>query len=402
MLMISGAIFYSILLYQLKDNVDESLYNENKQIEKYLSYNPFNEKFTFPNNDIEIQKIEPEKIKADCYEDTSVYYSLEGEYLPYRVYKSFVSTKYGDYLIINRKPGIENEDLLAGVFISMLAIFFLLLAGLTFISRVVNKKLWQPFYTTIAKLKDYKLTESNNINFSKSAIKEFDELNNSLNAMSGKIYSDYKHQKEFNENASHEIQTPLAVIRAKLELLIQSQHLGNDEMELINSIYSSADKISRLNKELLLLAKIGNKQFAETERISLMETIDKVLKYFGELIELKHLQVKKVYKSDIIVQMSPTLCEIMASNLIQNAIRHNIENGYITIELTDNKMIIYNTGINSGLDTQNIFDRFKKHSDSKDSLGMGLAIVKEIVESNGFSITYNQNESLHYFTVTFS
>ncbi|MBK9800057.1 MAG: HAMP domain-containing histidine kinase [Bacteroidetes bacterium] len=178
--------------------------------------------------------------------------------------------------------------------------------------------------------------------------------------MMDKIYSDYQEQKEFTENASHEMQTPLAVIKANLSLLMQSDNLKEDEMNRLQIIENTIKKLASLNKALILLSKIENNQFKESESISIKQFTSKIADNYIDLFQSKNIGLELNLSEDVIVKMNATLAEILLTNLIQNAIRHNIENGKIIIELKQNQLTISNSGESLTIPKEHLFIRLKR------------------------------------------
>ena len=226
-------------------------------------------------------------------------------------------------------------------------------------------------------------------------------MNEALNKMTNKIYTDFIHQKEFTEKAAHEMQTPLAVMKAKLDLLIQSPNLKEEEMNQLQAIDTSVSKLASLNKALLLLAKIENNQFKDYTEINLQKVIEKIILNYEEVIESKNLSVEKKIEPNGKIMMNPILCDVLISNLIQNATRHNISGGSIKIELTTNTLTISNSGNPLNIKPEELFDRFKKNNASKESLGLGLSIVKSITDLYAIKITYSFSENRHTFALHF-
>ena len=219
--------------------------------------------------------------------------------------------------------------------------------------------------------------------------------------MIDKMMQDFIFQKQFTENASHEMQTPLAVIRNKIELLIQSENLNKTESDLILSINDAVSKLSRLNKSLLLLAKIENHQFKGEADISLVKIIDESLLLFEDHLAEKNIKVIKAYHDNIKLFINPDLCMVFVNNLMQNAIRHNTQNGSIEILLDKNHFSISNTGKALAIDPSKIFQRFQKDPGSIDSTGLGLAIAKEIAVASGLTFEYDYWDLKHNFSLKF-
>ena len=207
----------------------------------------------------------------------------------------------------------------------------------------------------------------------------------------------YNTFKEFAENASHEIQTPLAVIRSKLDLLVQHEGLSDEESTSLRSAYGAIKKLSRLSKDLLLLTKIDNKQFENKTNIDLKNKIEEKVNQFQELWKLDHIEIKTSL-SESHINASPDLIEILISNMLSNATKHNVPEGYIDVQLSLNKLKITNTGIQRPLDKDRLFKRFYKGANRDGNNGLGLSIVWQICEASGIKANYEYDYNKHAFT----
>ncbi len=227
----------------------------------------------------------------------------------------------------------DTHKLITDLFLIICLAFILLSVILVAVNYWISRKIWVPFYHTLDKIKDFNINDNLKLNLSPTGIREFDRLNRVLNIMSEKIRADYLNLKEFTEDASHEIQTPLSVIKSKLELLFQSENLTDKQAENIRAIYEATTRLSKLNYSLLLISKIQNQQYASTEQVDLAVIIDKFLLHFQEIIEQKNIRIDRQYRKDYTLSMNPDLAEILISNLLGNAIKHNIEDGWVSIDL---------------------------------------------------------------------
>jgi len=226
------------------------------------------------------------------------------------------------------------------------------------------------------------------------------QLNQSLQKLIAKNISVYNQQKTFIENASHELQTPLAVLKSKLDLLLQNKNLTNEQSEIINAIELPLSRVSRINKNLLLLAKIENKQFSVVENIELTEVINETLELLIDYTTAKQITVDKNLPEKLALTCNKTLLEILISNLLINSIVHNAENGKINIDFSGRTLTVSNTG-KIALDNKKIFERFIVSSSETANSGLGLAIVKEICNRYQWQINYTFQNNLHSFSVQF-
>jgi signal transduction histidine kinase len=211
----------------------------------------------------------------------------------------------------------------------------------------------------------------------------------------------YQSQKEFTDNASHEMQTPLAVLQTKLELLMQTQPLTAEQASLISTLADTNSRLAKLNNSLLLLTKIENNQYGDSENINVTEVCNKILSQVSYQAELKDLKITSSFQKPIYVLANKTLVEILISNLLTNAIRYNYRGGSLTITADDDSITIQNTSTASMLDATKIFERFHKEKSDPQSIGLGLAIVKRICALYQFTIQYGYEHQLHTFRIQF-
>jgi signal transduction histidine kinase len=235
---------------------------------------------------------------------------------------------------------------------------------------------------------------------SQTGIAEFNQLNHELNALVGKVNKVYTNQKQFVENASHEMQTPVAIIRSKIEFLINDPALTERTAVLLADITAANERLSQLNKSLLLLAKIDNNQVPQVEQVDVSQVIEKILENYHEHYE--HFpKLTKSIQPQIIIVANLSLFEILLSNLVGNAVIHNIPNGRIHVELNTEKLMIVNTGNEIKDDPEKLFERFKKGDDASKTTGLGLALVKQITQLYQLKIQYEYENAEHRITVFF-
>ncbi|EAY29243.1 sensor histidine kinase [Microscilla marina] len=304
------------------------------------------------------------------------------------------------YKICIYKSLEEADDEIEAVIGTVVYLFVSLLIVMLVANYYLSRRLLQPFHQTLGAIKGFRVTNTAPLELQQSNILEFEELNTLVLDMTDKIRDDYRNLKEFTENASHEIQTPLAIIKSKIELLIQSS-LNDEQMQHLQSIYEVSNRLSKINKALLLLAKIENQQFQQTHTIDLGELVTKHLQNFQELIEMKNICLKTDLQTSAQISFNPVLADVLISNLLSNAIRHNYQGGEIIVGLTHNVLKINNTGTTDGIKGEAMFERFKKGNNANNSVGLGLSIVKKICDTNQIDIVHLYRTSVHEFQITF-
>jgi signal transduction histidine kinase len=278
----------------------------------------------------------------------------------------------------------------------LLVLFVVMIFANYFISRT----LFRPFHNTLKKINHYKISDCEVFEFEKTKTYEFNRLNHVLRSMSEKIQHDYKNLKEFTENASHEILTPLSIIKAEIENLIQSENLSAQQAQSMLEINKATTRLSKLNSGLLIISKIESNQYTGISEVDICLLLENSLEVLKDFIQHKNLVIEKHFNNKLVIQANPALIELMIGNLINNAIKHNFENGIITITTYNNSLEIKNTGYPLNKKPEEFFNRFVKNSEKTESLGLGLSIVKKICDFNEFKISYTYEKEVHTIKVT--
>jgi signal transduction histidine kinase len=301
------------------------------------------------------------------------------------------------YTVTVAKSEMETEDLMGGISAVTGGMILLLLGGIFFSNRWLLRRLWQPFYTTLEAMRQFNLSSKKPLPVADTRIDEFRNLEIAAVQMTQKIMKDYEMLKNFADNASHEMQTPLAIINAKLDLMIQDQGLEERHLRQLQAMYDAVGRLSKLNQSLLLLTKIENNQFAHTDEVDLGSLIEHKLAQLEDLIRGRNLTVKSRLEP-VTIRMNAYLADILLNNLLVNAIRHNEDGGMLAVRLQPEEMQISNTGPAVDFDEETIFDRFTKGGHSGGT-GLGLAIVKQIGDNYGFGLSYRRDDQMHVISV---
>jgi signal transduction histidine kinase len=395
---IAGVVFYFVISFFFKDQLNEKLFHDIENITGTIKkrgtipdYYPF----------FEIREVSKQPEQSFKTTDTLIFDAFENKNIPYRQISLITVINNKEYFIAARDTLIEEDDLLGVISLVTGMIFILLLVSLYFINRNLSMKIWQPFYRTLDELKEFSHDKPGFRLSSGSELYEFTELNKTLEKLTRKVISDYQSLKRFTEDASHEIQTPLAVIQSKLETLMQDPDLKEDQAQLINSAYVYTLRTSKLTQTLLLLTKIANDQFPDKKAINMADLIGEKIKMFEDHISEKSLKLSKGINPDCILETNFFLAESLVINLVGNAVKHNVKNGILIIKLDKTHLEISNSGEILPVPPLNLFDRFYKTHMSSDSPGLGLAIVKEICRLNKWDVSYEYDDNLHKVVVNF-
>jgi signal transduction histidine kinase len=325
--------------------------------------------------------------------------TLANEMDPYRVLISPVTIEGRPFTLNVRINLVETADIIKSILFLFCLILITLLIGLFFITKRLSKKLWRPFYTTLEQVEKFELDKNINTEFAQSDTEEFSRLNQSVSTLLTRNVAVYNSQKEFIENAAHELQTPLAVFQAKLDTLIQQLPFSNELGNTLSDLTDAASRLNRLNKNLLLLSKIENNQYAPSEEISANDIVKKIADFFTEQAEEKNISVQINQIALLAIKANTTLFEIIISNLLLNALRHNKLNGKIVVTLDRSTLTISNTSSSKALSTEKLFHRFSHHGSQ--GSGLGLAIVKKISDLHAWKIDYSYQEEMHIFRIVF-
>ncbi len=396
-------IFYFALKTALIDTADEELLATKTRIMPQLRNAVVNHdqgNLYLYGYDIVFEKEQPTKNRDSMYSD-----ELGGLYSnkqsPSRLLASHFTINQEFYSLRIKTSLADKLALIKRIILILSLLLVALLLGLLVINRILTKKIWQPFYTTLKRLQDYRVDKQPVLKSEPASVKEFNDLNRAIELLTERNYQVYTSQKEFTENASHEMQSPLAVFQSKLELLMQTKPLNEDQAALISDLANASKRMSRLNKSLILLTKIENNQFLKKESLSVKDILQKLLQQYEFQIGQQSIHIAFDDAMDITLNANKSLVEILLGNLLSNAIRHNVSNGNIQIYLKEKELVIQNSGKPSSLDTQKLFQRFQKNSPDADSIGLGLEIAKKICSLNHYSLEYRFIGLLHTFSVRF-
>jgi signal transduction histidine kinase len=375
--------------------VDNDLKIEEREIETYV-----NEHGVLPEPiPVKDQKISYALYDGNFKKRRFTTEHLEGEKDSFRVLQFGIVAKGTSYIATVAKSLEGTDDLTLSILLISLATIFVILVTSLVINRVLLKRLWQPFYSSLDILKNFRVDKKQPVNFPTTQIDEFRFMDETIQRTANQAQQEYSLLKEFTENASHEMQTPLAIIRSKLDLLIQDENLSEAQSKTMQSAYSAIEKLSRLNQSLLLLAKIENNQYAETSSINLKDKITEKLAAFHELWQNQDISVTSSLE-DVKVKLNTELADILLNNLFSNATRHNYSNGFIRIDLKENELDISNSSREKELNSKQMFLRFFSQDKKSRYNGLGLSIIKQICDVSGFSVRYSFTEGQHRFIVS--
>lgn len=396
-MLITGVVYYYTISHILTGQIDKDLVLEENEVFSYVNknhrlpdvYESNHQQIVFmPLGNKQVERRFLDTVFRD--EDKK---DLEAG----RALISSVKVLGQNYRILVTQSKVETEDLIQIIFLITIGVIVSLLVILIVLNRVILKSIWKPFYKVLFQLKEFSLANHTTINNTPSTIDEFTQLNQAVISMADRVKSDYQNLKIFTENASHELMTPISVINSKLDTLVQTDEFTDKQSKLLNDIYGTVTRLTRLNKSMLLLAKIENGLIQDNQDVDIKEALEECLYHHEEMLQQLNIKLTTDLH-DKRLQASKSLIEILLNNLLSNAIRHNHQDGELSVYLDVKKLTISNTGEGS-FDFSLVLKRFHK-SDGSEGIGLGLTLCKQICDSYGYNFDYEHSNG-HTFSVTF-
>ncbi|WP_447636274.1 sensor histidine kinase [Flavobacterium microcysteis] len=398
-----AGLFYMLILDEVYDNIDDDLKNSKIIIirqafadEKLLDTPEFGiNKFT-------IKPLPKGNYSSkDEFSSSSEFMEYDDDDEPIRTLTTVFNDKNGNpHELVIKASIVEEDELLEDLALALLGLYVMLVISILVVNHFLLKRIWKSFHAILGNLKNFKLGTGIKPKPISSPIDEFKTLAKEVEEMLQRNEVIYSSQKQFIENASHELQTPLAISINKLELFAENNTLPDEQMIEIGKITDTLNRLVRLNKSLLMLSKIENQQYAEEELVNFNELIQQLADDFSDLAAYKEISITVTENALLYFSMNKGLATALLSNLLKNALTHNHQGGSITFIIDENSFTISNSGTNLPLNPEVIFNRFYRHTNTNESTGLGLAIVKSIVNTYSISIAYSFNNS-HQFKIIF-
>lgn len=398
-------VFYWGIMEEINDEVDDSLEDYSELvIIRSLAGKELPAHDNGSNNQYFLKEVDASYAlskEAICYRDSMIYIAEKGETEPARILTTIFKDKDERYYELSvYTPTIEKRDLKEAIFQLLIGLFVVLLITILVINVWVFHQSMKPFYILLDWLEKFRLGKKNDVLDNPTHTTEFRKLNEAVSRFASHSEEMFEQQKQFIGNASHEIQTPLAICQNRLEMLMEDETLSEQQMGEIAKTCQTLEYVSKLNKSLLLLSKIDNSQFASVEKVCLNEILYRYLDDYQEVYDYKGITLDVHEKNTFNITMNGTLAVVLITNLLKNAFVHNIYKGKIQIEITSSNIRFGNTGKDEHLDEKHIFERFYQGSKKEGSTGLGLAIVDAICRQSQLSIQYQFVKGWHWFDIS--
>lgn len=396
--------FYTVIISEVNDEVDDSLEAASEQIIiRTLAGEVASQVNQGTNNQYYIHEVTEDYANANRHRrfiDSMVYIKSKKETEPARILKTYFKDDDDRMLeLVVSTPTIEKADLQTAILKWVLILYFSLLIIIILINVWMFKQNLSPLYVLLRWLDKYKIGGHNAPLENRTDVVEFQKLNNAALRNAQRAETLFEQQKLFIGNASHEIQTPLAICRNRLEMMMEDSNITEQQLEELIKVHKTLGSITKLNKSLLLLSKIDNGQFIEVNLIRMNTLIERYLADFREAYAYKHIDVTYTVHGNFVLEINESLAVILVTNLLKNAFVHNVENGKIRIDVYFDSFTVANTGDDGALDAERIFERFYHTRKREGSTGLGLALVESICKLYDLKCNYKFVDGLHQFSL---
>ncbi len=407
-LLLTIPIFYVMVNRLWIDDVDESLWAQKEKITNALHDHPemideLSATLKFVDLAITLNPIPEDSLFVDDLY-TALWWDHEHqEDEPFRVLDTRITANGGTYHLRVMHDLVENEDLVMGIFLVEVGVMLVFLLMFLVLNNYLSKRMWMPFFQLIDTLRKFRVDRSVSLKFAPVEIDEFNALGGAIEHLTNENHKIFQSQKAFTENASHELQTPLAVMKNQLELLMQTKDLNPEAYPYIEIMEMNLRYMSKLSKNLLWLSKIENGQFEQKTKLNLTDLIKGQCRFFEEQLSLQGIDLQMELQQEVEIEAVATLWQSLVLNFLTNAIKYNVANGFIKIVLNGKSFQVINTGGFQPLDGQKIRERFYKgQQQSAKSSGLGLSIVHEICQRMEYDFSYQyQKPNIHLFKIYF-
>ena len=396
--------FYFAIVDEINDEIDDSLEDYSELIIiRSLAGKELPSSDSGSNNQYFLREVSEAYVRTReriRYQDTMVYIAEKKETEPARILTTIFRNDAGQYYELSvSTPTIEKQDLRESIFYLLIGLFVILLVTILIINIWVFYRSMKPFYVLLHWLGDYRLGQTHKPLYNPTHTSEFQKLNDTVIRFAQHSEEVFQQQKQFIGNASHEIQTPLAVCRNRLEMLMEDETLTEQQLGEIIKTYETLEYVSKLNKSLLLLSKIDNHQYSETSKVCLNDVLHSLIPDFEEVYAFKEVSLSLEENARLCADMNEVLATVLMTNLLKNAFVHNVEDGSIRITINRDSICFSNTGTLVALDEKRVFERFYQGNKKEGSTGLGLAIANAVCRQFKLELKYVFKDGMHQFWV---
>lgn len=376
-----------------KDEINEFL-SHNDMDDTYASFSKLHSEFLL------LSRLPDEKVTEFKTVFVTEPRIIEDEENEYRILQYFFKYEGKSYLLEIGNNLAQVKDLYFVIRFFTVAVLIGLILLTFLLEAFYIDFLLRPFYKIIdRKIRHIDDPETYNSETIKTHSDDFKELDQALDQMMERMRDVLQKEKQFIANVSHELLTPIAILKNRFENLLQNESIDNEGLEKIVSSLKTLDNLKKIINNLLLIAKIEHHKFQVDETIILRELLNELLEELDDRIKDKEITVISELKQQYTFKGNRTLMHILLFNLLVNAIKYNKEGGHIV--LTDGFegeiywLAVTDTGKGIPADlTDTLFDRFTRINLQVEGQGLGLAIANSIARFHNSSITVTSVENI--------
>ena len=396
MVVLGTAIGYGLVRHTVNGEVDEQLEHQAKVVQRTLTVG---DELPHSLATDQFVRVSNDETPVPQYLDTAMYDSAEAEVIPWRMGRFPITRSNGSVATVTiGRSQVETDELVTGIAMSIAAVLLVFTLATLLLFRWLSTRLWRPFHANLRAMEHFR-PDAPSPSLAVSNVDEFTDMANALDGMMVNMRRDFTAQKRFTEQAAHELRTPLAILRGRLDQLIQSPAMGEKEADVIQGMYTAAERMGRTITDMLLLAKVGESGTPK-ENVDWRRMIQDEQALLKDPIAQLGLSVKFTEEQPCGIKIPPIQAQILVSNLLRNAVQHNMKDGSISINTTRDAIIVRNNGSALSVDPATLFERFAKGDPSSSSAGLGLSMVKEIAERNELRVAYREKDGLHEIVIS--
>lgn len=402
-----AVLFYFTLIDEINDEVDDSLENYAEMlVTRSLAGRELPAAYSGSNNGYYLHDVSAEYAEGRqhmVFSDEEIFIPEKDEEEPARVLRTIFRDSGGRYKELTvMTPTIEKDDLQEAILWWIVYLYLFLLLAILLVNVLVLHRTLRPLYALLRWFDSYTVGGKNAPLVNDTKVVEFRRLNEAANRYAERAESLFERQKQFIGNASHEMQTPLAICRNRLEMLVDDgSALTEAQLGEILKVQGTLDYLVRLNRSLLLLSKIDNGQFPEAEEVDVNALVRRTAEDMEEIYAYRSMRFALVDEGPLTARMNPSLAGSVVANLLKNAFVHGDEGGEVTVRVAPRRFTVCNSGAGGPLDAGRIFDRFYQGTKKEGSTGLGLAVVDAVCRLYGLKVSYSYKEGRHCFAVDF-
>ena len=372
-------------------------------IMRLLSGKELPERFNGAYNTYYIQSLTPEEAAespAVEYGEAEAFLKSQEDFASSRIRSQIFQDNEGNFRKITVSlPTFEQDMLTEHVFWWTMLLFIVLLASVLAIGLVLLNYNMKPLYRLLDWIDRYEPGMQGSKVPSDTDIVEFRKLASAIEHAVTRFETQYEERKIFIGNASHELQTPLAVCSNRIEMMLEHPDMTEALAEEMIKVHRSLSGLIRLNKTLLLLSKIENGQFPQTADVDMNALAKESIELHQEIYDHKNISAEIDGEDRFVHRIDEQMASVLIGNLVKNAFLYTPSGGTINVTMWKTGFSISNTG-NAPLDKDKVFRRFYQPSGRKEgATGLGLALAYSVCMNNGMDITYDFIKDRHIFSI---